>query len=256
MSIELTIDAAVATITLNVPHRRNALTFALRHSLREKLLQVAADKVVRAVVLTGAGTSFCSGADVEDMQADGLAASRARMVHSHELIRTLYRLDKPVIAAVRGHAVGFGWSLALACDFTLAAESAKFSQIFTRIGLAPDGGSVYFLMRNLGQLRAKELVYSARIVEAQEALQLGLVNRVVPDEELLAQAQHWAAELAGAPTFALAMAKRMFDASAAPGLEQFLDTELLMQPQLKQTLDYAEGRRAFREKRPARFSGE
>jgi len=160
MSIELTIDAAVATITLNVPHRRNALTFALRHSLREKLLQVAADKVVRAVVLTGAGTSFCSGADVEDMQADGLAASRARMVHSHELIRTLYRLDKPVIAAVRGHAVGFGWSLALACDFTLAAESAKFSQIFTRIGLAPDGGSVYFLMRNLGQLRAKELVYS------------------------------------------------------------------------------------------------
>ncbi len=255
MSIDLHVAEAVATITMNIPERRNALTFELRQSLHKTLQDVAADPAVRAVVLTGGGNSFCSGADVDGMRADGLKASRERMSHAHELIRTLHRLEKPVLAAVRGHAVGLGWSLALACDLTLASESAKFAQIFSRIGLAPDGGAVYFLMRKLGELRAKELVYSARIMEAREALQFGLVNRVVPDETLASEAQRWAAELAAAPTFALAMAKRMFDASVSPSLDQFLDTELLIQPQLKETHDHVEGRKAFMEKRPARFLG-
>jgi len=255
MPIDLSQDGAVATVTMNIPQRRNALSFEMRAQLREVLEQVNDDASVRAVVLTGAGVGFCAGADVETMTADGLQMSRARMLHSHALIRTLYRMEKPVIAAVRGHAVGYGWSLALACDLVIASETAKFSQIFTKIGLAPDGGAVYFLQRIVGQARAKEMVYSARMVEAAEALQLGIANRVVADDALDAQAARWAAELAAAPTFALVMSKRMFETGSSPGLDQFLETELLMQPQMKQTADYKEGTRAFREKRAARFIG-
>ncbi|MCB2039960.1 MAG: enoyl-CoA hydratase/isomerase family protein [Rhodoferax sp.] len=255
MSIDLSLDGAVATVTLNIPQRRNALTFALREELHARLQDVARDDNVRAVVLTGAGPSFCSGADVEGMRLGGLVDSRARMRHSHALIRTLYRLEKPVIAAVRGHAVGFGWSLALACDLVIASDTAKFSQIFTRMGLAPDGGAVYFLSRLVGQARAKELVYSARMVAADEALAMGLVNRVVADAELDAQAHRWALELAAAPTFVLAMAKRMFEAGSGPGLDPFLETELLIQPQLKELQDHAEGKQAFKEKREPRFVG-
>ncbi len=255
MSIDLTKDGAVATVTMNIPQRRNALTFELRDKLHSVLRDVGEDASVRAVVLTGAGSSFCSGADVEGMQLGGLADSRARMKHSHALIQTLYRLDKPVIAAVRGYAVGFGWSLALASDLVIASDTARFSQIFSRMGLAPDGGAVYFLTRLLGQSRAKELVYSARMLEAPEALELGLVNRVVTDAELMSAAHLWAQELAATPTFALLMAKRMFEASSAPGLDQFLETELLIQPQLKLSNDHAEGKRAFLEKREPRFVG-
>jgi 2-(1,2-epoxy-1,2-dihydrophenyl)acetyl-CoA isomerase len=255
MSIELTRTGAVATITLNIPQRRNALTFELREALHARLLEVEADASIRAVVLTGEGSSFCSGADVEAMQQGGMIDSRARMKHSHALIRTLYRLEKPVIAAVRGHAVGFGWSLALACDFVLASDTAKFSQIFARVGLAPDGGAVYFLTRLIGHARAKELVYSARMVPAQEAFDLGLANRMVPDADLMHAAGQWAQELAASPTFALALAKRMFEAGSAPSLDQFLETELLMQPQLKELHDHAEGKLAFREKRAPRFAG-
>lgn len=255
MPIDLAKEGAVATITMNIPSRRNALDFAMRGQLREVLEEVNSQASVRAVILTGAGVGFCAGADVEAMAASGLQESRARMLHSHALIRTLYRMEKPVIAAVRGHAVGFGWSLALACDLVIASETAKFSQIFSKIGLAPDGGAVYFLQRNLGQARAKELVYSARMVEAPEALALGLANRMVKDDELDAQARQWAAELAAAPTFALVMAKRMFETGSSPGLDQFLETEVLIQPQMKQTLDHKEGTLAFREKRAPRFVG-
>jgi 2-(1,2-epoxy-1,2-dihydrophenyl)acetyl-CoA isomerase len=255
MSIDLAQEGPVATVTMNIPKRRNALNFELRGQLREVLEQVNDDASVRAVVLTGAGVAFCAGADVEAMATGGLQQSRARMLHSHALIRTLYRLEKPVIAAVRGHAVGFGWSLALACDLVIVSESARFSQIFSKVGLAPDGGAVYFLQRALGLARAKELVYSARMVSAPEALALGLANRMVPDEALEEQAAKWAAELAAAPTFALVMAKRMFEAGSSPGLDQFLETELLIQPQMKQTQDHLEGTRAFREKRAPKFVG-
>jgi 2-(1,2-epoxy-1,2-dihydrophenyl)acetyl-CoA isomerase len=255
MPIDVVQGGPVAEVILNIPERRNALTFELREDLRKILEAINTDTSVRCVLLTGAGTSFCSGADVEGMRNDGLASSRARMMYSHALIRTLYRMEKPVIAAVRGHAVGFGWSLALACDLVIASETARFSQIFSKVGLAPDGGAVYFLIRWLGQAKAKELVYSARMVMAEEALSLGLVNRLVPDQELIPQARAWATELAMAPTFALVMAKRMFEAASAPGLDQFLETELLIQPQLKETQDHAEGRRAFMEKRPPVFTG-
>jgi 2-(1,2-epoxy-1,2-dihydrophenyl)acetyl-CoA isomerase len=156
---------------------------------------------------------------------------------------------------VRGPAVGIGWSVALACDLVVAAKSARFSQIFQRIGLAPDGGAIWFLTRRIGMAKAKELVFSARFVEAEEALALGLVNFVVEDDELEAKAAALAADLAAGPTFALGLAKKLFDAAVSPSLDQYLEIESLVQPQLHHTQDNAEGMAAFREKRPPKFVG-
>jgi 2-(1,2-epoxy-1,2-dihydrophenyl)acetyl-CoA isomerase len=258
MSVDLTIDGAVATIVLNRPEKLNALTLEMRESLAEIFVRLRFDDAVRAIVVTGAGRAFCSGADVDRMAgpAEDLRAGRERMQRgAHTFIRALYAIEKPVIAAVRGPAVGIGWSLALACDLVVAARSARFSQIFRRIGLAPDGGAIWFLTRRIGMAKAKELVFSARFVEAEEALALGLVNHVVEDHELEAKATALAADFAAAPTFALGLAKKLFDAAVGPGLDAYLEIESLVQPQLHHTQDHAEGVAAFRAKRPPKFVG-
>ncbi len=245
----------VAVVTLNRPERRNALDLEARRALLEVLRQLAVDDSVGALVLTGAGGAFCAGADVERMGGHGLAVSRQRMQVMHAMIRTLHGMDKPVVAAVRGPAVGIGFSLAMACDVAIAGPSANFSQVFLRVGLAPDGGAIWFLVRQLGQARAKELVYSARKLDAEEALALGLVTRIVPEEQVLEDALALARQYAEGPTLALAMAKQLFAASVSPRLEDFLAQELLVGPQLLQTADHAEGRTAFQEKRKPRFTG-
>src|SRR5215470_3499011 len=150
---------------------------------------------------------------------------------------------------------GSAWSIALACDLVVASKTARFSQIFRRIGLAPDGGAIWFLTRRIGMVRAKELVFSARFVEAEEALALGLVNHVVEDEELMAKAEELAGELAEAPTFALGLAKKLFHVAVGPSLEDYLEIESLVQPQLHMTADNAEGVAASREKRGPGFIG-
>lgn len=245
----------VAVVTLNRPERRNALDLDARRALLEVFRQLAADDGVGALVLTGAGGAFCAGADVERMGGHGLGVSRQRMQVMHAMIRALYGIDKPVVAAVRGAAVGIGFSLAMACDVAVASPSADFSQVFTRVGLAPDGGAIWFLARQLGQARAKELVYSARKLKADEALELGLVTRIVPEEQVLDEALALARQYAEGPALALAMAKQLFAVSAAPSLDDFLKQELLVGPQLLQTADHAEGRAAFQEKRKPRFDG-
>jgi 2-(1,2-epoxy-1,2-dihydrophenyl)acetyl-CoA isomerase len=258
MSVDLTVDRAVATIVLNRPEKLNALTVEMRESLAEMFVRLRFDDAVRAIVVTGAGRAFCSGADVDRMagQAEDLRAGRERMQRgAHTFIRALHAIEKPVIAAVRGPAVGIGWSLALACDLVVAAKSARFSQIFRRIGLAPDGGAIWFLTRRIGMAKAKELVFSARFVEAEEALALGLVNHVVADDELEAKAAALAADVAAAPTFALGLAKKLFHAAVGPSLDEYLEIESLVQPQLHHTQDNAEGAAAFREKRPPKFVG-
>jgi 2-(1,2-epoxy-1,2-dihydrophenyl)acetyl-CoA isomerase len=258
MSVGLTVDGAVATIVLNRPEKLNALTVEMRESLSEMFVRLRFDDAIRAIVVTGAGRAFCSGADVERMagQAEDLRAGRQRLQHgAHTFIRALHAIEKPVIAAVRGPAVGIGWSLALACDLVVAARNARFSQIFRRIGLAPDGGAIWFLTRRIGMAKAKELVFSARFVEAEEALALGLVNHVVEDDELEAKAAALAADLASAPTFALGLAKKLFHAAVGPSLDEYLEIESLVQPQLHHTQDNAEGVAAFREKRPSKFVG-
>jgi len=252
MSVDLTIDGAVATVTLNRPEKLNALTIEMRQQLREHFAALRFNDEVRAIVVTGEGRAFCTGADVGRMQRGGLRAEREKIQGgSHTFLRTLHAIEKPVIAAVRGPTVGIGWSIALACDLIVASETARFSQIFRRIGLAPDGGAIWFLTRRIGLARAKELVFTARFVEAPEAL----AHHVVPDGELMAKTQELAQDLASGPTFAFGMAKKLFHMASGPSYEDFLDYEAFVQPQLDQTEDHHEGVAAFREKRKPKFKG-
>jgi 2-(1,2-epoxy-1,2-dihydrophenyl)acetyl-CoA isomerase len=258
MPVDLTVEGAVAKVVLNRPDKLNALTVDMRQSLCDHFARLRFDDAVRVVIVTGAGRGFCSGADVDRMagQPHDLRADRDRLQRGgHTFIRALHSIEKPVIAAVRGPAVGIGWSIALACDLVVASKTARFSQIFRRIGLAPDGGAIWFLTRRLGMVKAKELVFSARFVEAEEALALGLVNHVVEDDELMSKTEELAAELAEAPTFALGLAKKLFHAAVGPSLEDYLEIESMVQPQLHMSADNAEGVAAFREKRKPKFIG-
>jgi 2-(1,2-epoxy-1,2-dihydrophenyl)acetyl-CoA isomerase len=256
MSVDLSITGALAKVILNRPEKLNALTVEMRRQLSDHFASLRFNEQVRAIVVTGEGRNFCSGADVSRMARSGLRAERERLQGgSHTFLRTLHAIEKPVVAAVRGPTVGIGWSIALACDLIVASETARFSQVFRRLGLAPDGGAIWFLTRRLGLARAKELVFTARFVEAEEALALGLVNYVVPDGELMAKTEELAADLAAGPTFAFGMAKKLFHMAANPSYEDFLDYEAFVQPQLDQTEDHREGVAAFREKRPPRFVG-
>src|SRR6476660_4426534 len=232
MSVDLTIEGAVAKIVLNRPDKLNALTVDMRQSLCDYFARLRFDDAVRVVIVTGAGRAFCSGADVDRMagQPHDLRTDRERMQRGgHTFIRALHALEKPVIDAVRGPAVGIGWSIALACDLVVASKTARFSQVFRRIGLAPDGGAIWFLTRRIGLARAKELVFTARFVEAAEALSLGLVNYVVPDGELMAKADALAADLASGPTFAFGLAKKLFHMASGLSYEDFLDYEAFVQ---------------------------
>lgn len=255
MTIDYRLDGHVAVVTLNRPDKLNAMTDPMYSRVKDLFHEFQTDDKVRAVVLCGAGRAFCSGSDVTTMVNTGVVAGRARMQTRHAMINAIVNVEKPVIAAVRGVAAGIGFSMAMACDLIVASDNAQFSQIFKKIGLVPDGGAVYFLTQRLGLARAKELVYTARMLPAQEAREWGLVNRVVPDADLEANALAWARELAGSATFALALAKKMFQAMYEPTLETQLEAENQYQSIAKHTEDHLEGVAAFKEKRAATFKG-
>lgn len=255
MNVKFEKDAGIATLTLDRPDKLNAMADPMWDALYEHLGRIAADDDVRAVILTGAGRAFCSGGDVSTMAKSDIVSGRVRSKRRHRTVTALYNLEKPVIAAVRGPVFGIGNALALACDLIIASDTAKFSMAFKKVGVVPDGGVIFFLTQYLGIAKAKELVYTARPVPAQEARELGIAARVVPDDRLEAEVKALAQEMAASATYALALAKKMFHAMYVPTLEQLLEMETLASGIVRLTHDHQEGVAAFREKRPPRFLG-
>ncbi|HET6380626.1 MAG TPA: enoyl-CoA hydratase-related protein [candidate division Zixibacteria bacterium] len=244
----------VATITLNRPDSLNALNATMRRELLAALKAAGRDEAVRAVVITGEGRGFCSGADLRG----GEGERRFRRVLTAEynpLIRAIRDLPKPVIAAVNGVAAGAGVSLALACDLVYAAEEARFIQAFVRIALVPDSGSTRTLVRALGRHRAAQLIFTGEPLPAAEAQAAGLVNRVVPGAELASTVHEAARALAAGPTRAIGYAKRLINAAEDASLDESLALEADLQELAGRTEDHAEGVAAFTEKREPRFIG-
>jgi 2-(1,2-epoxy-1,2-dihydrophenyl)acetyl-CoA isomerase len=255
MNVRFEKEGSIAVLTLDRPERLNAMADPMWDALYEHLGKIAVDDAIRAVILTGAGRAFCSGGDVTGMAKSDIVSGRARSQRRHRTVQALYNLEKPVIAAVRGAVYGIGNALALASDLIVASDTAKFSMAFKKVGLVPDGGAIFFLTQYLGIARAKDLVYTARVVPADEALKLGLVMRVVPDDKLDSAARALAVEMADSATYALALAKKMFQSMYVPTLEQLLEMETLASGTVRLTHDHKEGVDAFKEKRPPKFLG-
>src|SRR5437588_5557402 len=218
--VELTIDSSsgVAVVTFNRPEVRNAIDDATRAELQELLDRAVDDPEIKALVLTGKGPAFCAGGDISAMQRrlgappgqlGGSGWLRQRRLHA--TVTALHTLEKPTLAAVNGAAAGLGMDLALCCDFIVASEQAFFTMSYLQRGLIPDGGGLYFLPRRVGLPRAKELIFSARRVMPDEALKIGMADRVVPHRLLIASAVEWAAELGGGNSSALALSKAIID---------------------------------------------
>ncbi len=253
-TIRYELTDAVATITLDRPESLNALNRAMRRELLAALKALGRDETVRAVVLTGEGRGFCSGADLRS-GAEERAFRRVLTDEYNPLIGAIRDLPKPVIAAVNGVAAGAGVSLALACDLVYAADDARFIQAFVRIGLVPDSGSTRTLVRALGRHRAAQLIFNGDPLSAAEALAVGLLNGVVPGDRLAATVRDVATRLASAPTRAIALAKRAINHAEDADLEESLAMEAALQELAGRTEDHAEGIAAFAEKREPRFIG-
>ncbi|MFF1302107.1 enoyl-CoA hydratase/isomerase family protein [Streptomyces sp. NPDC058307] len=267
--VEHIVDGHVSYLTLNRPEVLNALTPGQRDLLIELLAGASADPQVRAVVLTGTGRGFCAGADLRGASgagASGAGASgagervagdvaRTLRLGAQRLVAAVLDCEKPVIAAVNGTAAGLGAHLALACDLVLAAESARFIEVFVRRGLVPDGGGAYLLPRLIGPRRAKELMFFGDPLTAPEAERLGLVNRVVPDEELAKTARAWAERLATGPTRALALTKQLVNASLDGDRATAFAAEAAAQEINMTTADAQEGVASFVERRSPEYRG-
>lgn len=250
---------AVATLRLNRPEKLNALTPELGKALVHALLRAADDKSARAVVLTGAGRAFCAGGDLELLRdVRSRKASReleGLLVAGKEICVAIATMTKPVIAAVNGAAAGGGMNLALACDMRIASSNAKFAESFAHVGLYPDFGGTYFLPRIVGAAMAAELFYTAELLSAEDALRLGIVNRVFPAEQFEAEARKMAESLAAMPPLALRDVKRTILADERRALEAKLDEEIRLQIHCFESEDCLEGLNAFFEKRKPNFRG-
>lgn len=258
------LEDGVAVLTLNRPQVRNALSDTLSPALRRTLASIGGDARVRAVLLTGAGNAFCAGGDVKGM---GGGAKRAGPPPTREeviadqterqqaLTGALYALPQPTLAALPGPAVGAGFSIALACDLRIAAKSAFVSTGFARVGLSGDYGASFFLTQLVGTARARELFFSSERVDSARCEALGIVNRVVPDDRLGAEAMDWARRLASGPTATFAYMKANLDRALREDLPTCLAGEAEGTVATAQTEDHKEAVRAFVEKREPRFKG-
>lgn len=259
MSVLTERDGAVTTITLNRPEAMNAANTELRDGLREAVEQASADSLTRAVILTGNGKAFCSGADLKsgfEPAEDGRPDIRSALTdHFHPIIDGLRTMPKPVISAVNGPAVGIGISFALAGDLVLAAESSYFMLAFVNIGLVPDGGSSSLIPERIGFARATEMAMLGERVPAEQALSWGLINRVIPDAELQTAARELAGRMAQGPTRSYAGSKRQLNAWSFGRFKEQLELEASIQHEAARTADFVEGVTAFVEKRAPRFTG-
>ena len=254
MSISLTRDGAVAVVAFDRPAAKNAFTLAMRAEFVAAFAELEAAPGIRAVVLTGTGGNFCSGADIGEMGETPPDAFLARMRQLHAMARAVARFPAPVIAAVDGVCIGAAWGFAMASDIVLASDRVRFAATFRRIGYAPDAGLAWQFLNAINPMRAKEIVYSGREVHAGEARDLGLAMEVMAPEALLPRAMELARMIADGPATALHLAKRQFAAAPAMSLDAFLDFEATMQPLLGQTADHRAAVSAFREKRKPTFN--
>ncbi len=255
----------VATLTLNRPHRRNAISFGMLRDLTDALVRADRDRDVRVIVLTGAGAGFCAGLDIKDAMAGtgiggggkvapgdaGAIAGNTRDIPTV----VLHEIDTPVIAALNGAAVGYGVDLALGCDLRIASASTRIIPGFAKRAIVPESGGTWYLPRLVGWARAAEIGFLARALTAERAHELGLVNTVVADDELLPTAYAWAAEIAANAPLAIRAMKKLFRMGLAESFTAHTDHVLLQLAELMATDDFREGLMSFVEKRDPRFEG-
>lgn len=253
VALRLDVRDGIAFLTLARPERRNAIDMVMREELRAAISVVSRDDAVRACVLSGDGGSFCAGGDIAAMRdrQPGIEAARARMRDIEETVLAFHTLEKPLVAAVDGPAYGAGFGLAMAADFVLATPRAAFCASFGRIGLSPDFGLHFALPRLVGLARAKEIVFSARDIGAAEALDLGLVYRIVPEDALAAEAEALARRFLAASPTALALSKRLLNQSHSLDIRQVVEAETASQAICLDSAYHAEAARRFLAREPA-----
>lgn len=258
-SIKLEKSAHISRITLNRPEKLNAFGSRMRQEIVEVLEDAEADTDIRVIIITGAGKAFCAGGDANEI-LDGSSKALSTEITSQrpamsQAVLTINKMEKPVIASVNGVAAGGGCNLALACDIRIASDKARFGQVFTRRGLHPDWGGIYLLPRLVGYAKAAELIFSAEIINADDALKIGMVNRVVPHEALYSETNTLAEKIVSNAPLAIAFSKRGLQRFHQWDLEQAVDYEAYVVELLMKSKDVKEGFTAFLEKRDPVFRG-
>lgn len=256
--LTFTVEEHTAILTLNRPDKRNAFDTRMLDLWAEALAQCQQRSDIRVIIITGAGGAFCAGGDIEEMQQRLTSSPLAhkRFIESvHRVPLTMATMDKPIIAAVNGAAVGAGMDMALACDIRFASVNARFAASYVRMGLAPGDGGAYFLPRLVGTAKALELLWTGDVVDAEKAERLGIVNRVLPAEELLPYTRQFADRLASGPQVAIQLTKRAVYQSQTTDLRTCLDLISSHMAVLTATNDHREAVQAFLEKRPPHFEG-
>ena len=258
-----TFDGGIATLTMNRPEARNAFTREMMDGLSKALPRLAVDPAVRLVVVTGAGNAFCAGGDVKGFARNAAGAPAAMSFDTKvadlrartEAMRWLHEMPKPTLAVIPGAAAGAGLSVALACDLRIAADDAKLTTAFSKIGLSGDFGGSYFLNYLVGAAKAREMYFTGQVISGAEGARIGLVNRAVPAAQLAQAAAAWAAELAALPTVAVGYMKRNLNTGLRGSLSDVLDAEALHMVRTFETDDHKGAAVAFVEKRPPSFNG-